>query len=259
MQPPDAPPWQPPSTPTPTTVIVQTTQPSLTMPTLPETTAADLTEPPFTNATEDNSRNVSEWLTNNNTANANSPGGSLATDVTTTMTTPDQVPGVAPDTTTQEQEPQDPDTNGNDSNIKEDETNRHDFPLPGALIPLTAQQEQAIKNDYIAYMRERSLIGLAEFPFWFEINPDDLHVWYFGTYSGHDVVVFGIPDVEYFDNEHILQVAGYDIIFAATGYELLVRIDSAFVPILAAYEQNHLKQQDIFYVKVRTNPWEFEE
>jgi hypothetical protein len=136
--------------------------------------------------------------------------------------------------------------------VATDNTNNEQ--TPSIDDPIVSEAARArIMNGFVIFSHRSvangSVTGVDAF------TVDDLAMMYFGTYGGNSVVIFGVSDRVYTDQESIVSVGGIDIKLNATGYELLVHTaNGGFVDIRTAFEQGLLTQQNIIAVRDLINP-----
>ena len=127
-----------------------------------------------------------------------------------------------------------------------DETTEPPIDYP-ELEPLTAEQEQSLKEDFAAFMNETNETN-------FEFLPEDAVIdKYYGTYHGCEVVF--MYDAEHGMTEDYVEfeLGGYTFGHTCGSLDIYMHIDNGFVGISSAYDSGYLDDDDlaaIYYYSV---------
>jgi hypothetical protein len=87
----------------------------------------------------------------------------------------------------------------------------------------------------------------------------ELLMWYYGTYNGVKVVLFGetewLDAAEFISDWQVVEAAGHEIIFPYGEYRLLVYSDGEFISLPAAFELGLVCAYDVLEIMYCVNPW----
>ena len=108
-------------------------------------------------------------------------------------------------------------------------------------IPLTEEQIEAIKADYVEYLKEE--VGEEHFT---SLTVSDIIVGkYYGPYSGNYAIFIKHSEILYHGTVTTKFLAGYKFVFA-NSQTLIIYNNSSFIDLETAYETGLISEDDIY-------------
>jgi hypothetical protein len=132
-------------------------------------------------------------------------------------------------------------------------TAANNFPIPPALKPLSPQEDEKIRMDYVLYLTARMLRENPDVVIDMAYPGDYKIMYYFGTYNGNSVVVVYPKYAGMNGAMQYIDIAGYRIVLNSGSFELLVHRAQPeggsnlekFIGIEDAFKQGILSLQNI--------------